>query len=110
SKGGLLVNNQSIPAWIARLFGGDLNWLSLNADLGAWRFLAFPVMIAGLAAGARRGDPRRVARGPRHLGSLSDVGRARARAHGRSAVVGGPTRRRGRGAVRGTRRRTRVDV
>jgi len=59
SKGGLLVNNQSIPAWIARLFGGDLNWLSLNADLGAWRFLAFPVMIAGLAAVflVRRGRP-----------------------------------------------------
>jgi alpha-1,2-mannosyltransferase len=50
SKGGLLVNNQSIPAWVARLFGGNLNWLSLDTDLGAWRFLAFPVMIAGLAA------------------------------------------------------------
>jgi hypothetical protein len=50
SKGGLLVNNQSIPAWVARLFGSNLNWLSLDTDLGAWRFLAFLVMAAGLAA------------------------------------------------------------
>jgi alpha-1,2-mannosyltransferase len=59
SKGGLLVNNQSIPAWVARLFGSNLNWLSLDTDLGAWRFLAFPVMVAGLAAVflVRRGRP-----------------------------------------------------
>ena len=59
SKGGLLVNNQSIPAWVARLFGGNLNWLSLDTDLGAWRFLAFVVMAAGLAAVflVRRGRP-----------------------------------------------------
>jgi alpha-1,2-mannosyltransferase len=50
SRGGLLVNNQSIPAWTARLFGSNLHWLSLDADLGAWRFLAFLVMIAGVAA------------------------------------------------------------
>jgi alpha-1,2-mannosyltransferase len=59
SKGGLLVNNQSIPAWVARLFGSNLNWLSLDTDLGAWRFLAFLVMVAGLAAVflVRRGRP-----------------------------------------------------
>jgi alpha-1,2-mannosyltransferase len=59
SKGGLLVNNQSIPAWVARLFGSNLNWLSLDTDLGAWRFLAFLVMVAGVAAVflLRRGRP-----------------------------------------------------
>ena len=59
SKGGLLVNNQSIPAWVARVFGSNLNWLSLATDLGAWRFLALPVMVAGLAAVflLRRGRP-----------------------------------------------------
>jgi hypothetical protein len=59
SEGGLLVNNQSIPAWVARLFGSNLNWLNLDADLGAWRFIAFVVMIAGLAAVflVRRGTP-----------------------------------------------------
>jgi alpha-1,2-mannosyltransferase len=50
AEGGLLVNNQSIPAWNARLFGSNLNWLSLDADLGAWRFLAVLVMLAGIAA------------------------------------------------------------
>jgi hypothetical protein len=59
SKGGLLINNQSIPAWIARLFGHNLNWLSLNTDLGAWRYLAFIVMVLGIAAVylLRRGKP-----------------------------------------------------
>jgi hypothetical protein len=59
SKGGLLVNNQSIPAWVARLFGHNLNWLSLDTDLGAWRFLAFLVMVVGIAAVclARHGKP-----------------------------------------------------
>ena len=50
SKGGLLVNNQSIPAWTARLVGSNQNWLTLETDLGSWRFLAFVVMIAGVAA------------------------------------------------------------
>jgi hypothetical protein len=50
SRGGLLVNNQSIPAWVARVIGSNVNWLSLDADLGAWRFLSFLVMIAGVAA------------------------------------------------------------
>jgi hypothetical protein len=59
SKGALLINNQSIPAWVARLFGHNLNWLSLDTDLGAWRFIAFIVMVVGLAAVflVRRGKP-----------------------------------------------------
>ena len=59
SKGGLLINNQSIPAWVARLFGHNLNWLSLDTDLGAWRFIAFVVMVVGVAAVflVRRGKP-----------------------------------------------------
>ena len=59
SKGGLLINNQSIPAWVARLFGHNLSWLSLDTDLGAWRFIAFIVMVVGVAAVflVRRGKP-----------------------------------------------------
>jgi hypothetical protein len=32
------------------LIGSNVHWLSLDADLGAWRFLSFLVMIAGVAA------------------------------------------------------------
>jgi len=49
SRGGLLVNNQALPAWMARLFGHDLSWMSLSAGLGAWRILAPLVAVGGLA-------------------------------------------------------------
>jgi alpha-1,2-mannosyltransferase len=48
ARGGLLVNNQSLPAWLHRLFGSDLAWLSLDADLGAWRLIAPVVIVIGV--------------------------------------------------------------
>lgn len=50
SKGAFLFTNQSIPAWSARLFGSTTNWQSLDAGIGAWRFLAWVVAGAGIAA------------------------------------------------------------
>lgn len=50
SKGAFLFTNQSIPAWSARLFGSTTNWQSLDAGIGAWRFLAWVVAGVGIAA------------------------------------------------------------
>ena len=59
SRGGLLINNQSFPAWMARLWGHDLDWLDLNAGLGIWRPLAPIIAIGGIALlwWLRRGRP-----------------------------------------------------
>lgn len=48
SRGGLLINNQSFPAWMARLWGDNLDWLDLNAGLGVWRPLAPVIALGGI--------------------------------------------------------------
>lgn len=59
SRGGLLVNNQAFPAWMARLWGNNLDWLDLNAGLGIWRPLAPIIALGGIALlwWMRRGRP-----------------------------------------------------
>lgn len=59
SRGGLLINNQSFPAWMARLWGHNLDWLDLNAGLGVWRPLAPVIALGGIAVlwWMRRGEP-----------------------------------------------------
>jgi alpha-1,2-mannosyltransferase len=49
ARGGLLVNNQSLPAWLARLFGTDRDWLSVATGLGAWRVVGWGVTVVGVA-------------------------------------------------------------
>lgn len=50
AKSPLAINNQSVPAWFARLFGSDTNWLDYDTGLGSWRLLGWVVVVAGTAA------------------------------------------------------------
>jgi hypothetical protein len=67
SKGDVNVDNQALPAFIARLFTGRTN-LNDQVPLGDWRFLAYAIGAAGLLALWRA--TRRQALDPLDLGIL----------------------------------------
>jgi hypothetical protein len=59
SRGTLEANNQSLPAWLARMFGSNPNFVDLSAGLGVLRWVgpAFALVGTGLLFARRRHAP-----------------------------------------------------